>query len=93
MSSQDVAAMAAAGTFILISSIVWLVIWVGLAIGIGCIAARLKKNVALWVVLALIPIYNLFFYYYVAFFVVLRMLDRLNEITARLDTGTATAKS
>ena len=57
----------------------------GAAIGNGFIAARLGKSVVLWVILSLIPIYNLFFLYYVGYVVVTRVLGRLNAILARVD--------
>jgi hypothetical protein len=60
-------------------------VWIGVAIGNGFIAARLGKSVALWVILTLIPIYNFFFIYYVWFYVVCRVLNRLNQIALRID--------
>jgi len=79
----------ASGTAVILILVLYLAIWIGMAIGMGCIAARLKKSVVLWVILSLIPVYNFFFWYYVGFVVVLRMLDRLNQISARLDGSSA----
>jgi hypothetical protein len=65
--------------------IVWVLMFVGFAVGNGFIAARLKKNVALWVILTLIPGYNLFFMYYVWFYVVGRVLHRLEQIAEQVE--------
>jgi hypothetical protein len=75
------------------STIIAVAIWFGImtllstgaAIGNGFLAARLNKSVALWVILSLIPIYNLFFLYYVGYVVVSRVLGRLNAILERVD--------
>lgn len=79
-------AKAAAGIGAAIAGlIVSLLIFIGLAVGNGFIAARLKKSVALWVILTLIPIYNLFFIYYVWFYVVGRVLHRLDQIAEQVE--------
>jgi hypothetical protein len=75
------AMQAAMGAGVLVATlIVWVVLFAGLAIGNGFIAARLGKSVPLWVILSLIPGYNLFFLYYVWFYVIGRVLNRLNQI-------------
>jgi hypothetical protein len=51
-----------------------------LAIGNAFLARRLGRNVALWVVLSLIPGVNLIFFYCVAYMVVFAVLDRLKAI-------------
>jgi len=91
MTPEQAAAAMAAGTFAIFLSIFWLLVWAGLAIGVGFIAGRLKKNVALWVILSLIPVYNLFFFYYVAFYVVCHVIARLDDITARIGASPAKA--
>ena len=58
-------------------------LWIALAVGNGFIARALGKHVALWVILSLIPVVNYFFYVYIAYAVVLGVLNRLNAITAR----------
>jgi hypothetical protein len=63
--------------------IVWVALWIALAVGNGFVARALGKNVALWVVLSLIPIVNGFFYVYIVYAVVLGILHRLNAIAAR----------
>jgi hypothetical protein len=69
----------------IVGIVFYLVAFGGLAIGNGFIAARLGKSVALWVILTLIPIYNLFFVYYVWFYVVCRVLNRLNQIAPHVE--------
>ena len=64
-------------------SIFFVVLAVALAIGNGFIARALGKSVVLWVILSLIPVVNVFFYYYIGYAVVLGILHRLNAITAR----------
>ena len=63
--------------------IFFILVAIGIAIGNGFIAKALGKSVALWVILSLIPGVNVFFYYYIAYAVVLGILHRLNAITAR----------
>ncbi len=50
----------------------------------GFVAARLGKNVALWVILTLIPGVNVIFIYYVWFYVSCRVLNRLNQIAEKV---------
>jgi hypothetical protein len=64
--------------------VIYLIAFGGLAIGNGFIAARMGKSVALWVILSLIPLYNFFFIYYVWFYVICRVLNRLNQIADRV---------
>jgi len=82
--AQDEAKMLAGVIFGATMLLVWIPIVIGFAVGIGFIAARLKKNVALWVILTLIPGYNIFFIYYVWFYVVCRMLNRLDQIADKV---------
>jgi hypothetical protein len=63
--------------------IITVALWIALAVGNGFIARELHKHVALWVILSLIPVINVFFYIYIAYAVVLGVLHRLNAITAR----------
>ncbi len=51
------------------------------AIGNGYLARRLNHNVALWVILTLIPIVNWFFAIYVVYTAVFYVIDRLNDLT------------
>jgi ABC-type Na+ efflux pump permease subunit len=83
--TPEEAKIAASAAFVIASLIFWVVLFVGLAVGNGFIAARLKKSVALWVILTLIPVYNLFFMYYVGFYVVGRVLHRLNQIAEQVE--------
>ncbi len=62
---------------------------IAFAIGNGFVAARLGKSVALWVILSLIPLVNIFFFYYVAYAVILGMLRRLNAIADRVGAAVA----
>jgi hypothetical protein len=57
------------------------------AIGNGFVAKRLGRSPALWVILSLIPLVNFFFTIYVAYTVVLRVLERLDGLSARLGAG------
>lgn len=63
--------------------IVFVALWIALAVGNGFIARALGKHVALWVILSLIPVVNYFFYIYIVYAVVLGVLNRLNAIIAR----------
>jgi hypothetical protein len=46
------------------------------AIGNGYLAPRLGKNVAVWVILTLIPLVNFFFAIYVLYKIIFALLDR-----------------
>jgi hypothetical protein len=63
--------------------IVLVAFWIAIAVGNGFIARALGKHVVGWVVLSLIPIINSFFYIYIAYAVILGILQRLNAIAAR----------
>lgn len=63
--------------------VITVALWIALAVGNGFIARALNKHVALWVILSLIPVVNVFFYIYIFYAVVLGILHRLNAITAR----------
>lgn len=59
-------------------------IWMALfalpfAIGNYFLAGRMGKSQALWVILTIIPFVNYVFFIYVAYTVVLYVLDRLNQ--------------
>ena len=82
--SHDEAKMMTGMIFGATMLLVWIPLFIGLAVGNGYIAARLRKNVALWVILTLIPGYNVFFIYYVWFYVVCRMLNRLDQIADKV---------
>ena len=59
------------------------VLGIPIAIGNGYLAARMRRNVATWVILSLIPLVNYGFAFYVAYTVVFYVIDRLNELTGR----------
>jgi hypothetical protein len=63
--------------------VIWIALWISLAVGNGFLARALGKHVVLWVILSLIPIVNGFFYIYIVYAVILGILARLNAITAR----------
>jgi hypothetical protein len=84
MNPNEVKAIAA-GVGLVIMLIIWIAIFAGIAVGNGYVAARLRKNVALWVVLSLIPGFNLFFAYYVMYYIVCHVLGKLDEISGRLE--------
>jgi hypothetical protein len=63
--------------------IITVALWIALAVGNGFIARELNKHVALWVILSLIPVVNVFFYIYIAYAVIIGILHRLNVITSR----------
>jgi hypothetical protein len=63
----------------------YLLLSVPIAVGNYCLAPRLGKNRALWVILSLIPIFNFFFWGYVWYIVAIRILDYLIKISARLN--------
>jgi hypothetical protein len=65
-----------------------LLLWLGMAVGNGFIARRLGHSAALWVALSLVPVVNYFFYVYVGYAVILRILNRLDALHARLDPPT-----
>lgn len=52
------------------------------AIGNGYLAPRLQKNVAIWVILSLIPLINYFFAIYVIYQIIFTVLDRLKPSIA-----------
>ena len=64
--------------------VILIALWIALAVGNGFIARALGKHVTLWVILSLIPIVNYFFYIYIAYSVVLGILDRLNSLKTRM---------
>ena len=64
--------------------VIFVALWIALAVGNGFIARALGKHVTLWVILSLIPIVNYFFYIYIAYAVVLGILGRLNSLQARM---------
>ena len=56
------------------------IIFVVFAIGFGFLAKRLEKNVALWVILSLIPVVNYFFWVYAMFITLFYIIDTLKYI-------------
>jgi hypothetical protein len=55
-------------------------VYIAVAIANGYLAARLDRNVAVWVILSLIPIVNVFFYMYAFYVVLFFVVDRLKLI-------------
>jgi hypothetical protein len=55
-------------------------VYIAVAIANGALAARLERNAALWVILSLIPIVNVFFYIYAFYAVLFFIVDRLKLI-------------
>jgi hypothetical protein len=70
---------------ILISLLPFFIMSIPLAICAAALAPRLGKSKALWAILCLIPLINLFFLYYVFYCVSARVLDRLDAIAKRVD--------
>jgi len=54
-----------------------------LALGNAGIAGRLGKSKALWVILSIVPLVNIFFMYYVFYQVVYGVLDRLPPLAPK----------
>jgi len=70
----------------LITSLLPLIIMsVAFAFGNYFLAGRLGKSMVLWIILSLIPGVNFFFFIYICYVVVIRILDQLAKITARLN--------
>ena len=64
-----------------------IVIFVGFAIGFGFLAKRLEKNVAIWVVLSLIPIINYFFWIYAMFITLYYIIDTLKSVAKSTESN------
>jgi hypothetical protein len=71
-----------------VSLLPMIIISIPLAVGNYIIAPRLNKNRVLWVVLSLIPIFNIGFVWYVFYRIAIRVLDRLDAISQRLGVET-----
>ncbi|WOH49294.1 hypothetical protein [Bradyrhizobium sp. sBnM-33] len=72
------------GNSMLISLLPFLIMSIPVAICAAALAPSLGKSRALWAILCLIPLINLFFLYYVFYCVSARVLDRLDEIAKRV---------
>ena len=77
--------MESSDTGMITSLIPLLTLSIPLAVGNYFLAPRLGRSRALWVILSLIPVFNLFFYGYVWYVVAFRILDYLSRISARLN--------
>ena len=64
--------------------VLMIALWIALAVGNGFIARALRKNVGVWVALSVIPLVNYFFYIYIAYSVVLGVLNKLNALEGRM---------
>ena len=73
------------GDNMIVSLIPFLLLSIPFAVGCYFLAPRLGKSRALWVILALLPVYNFFFWGYIWFAVSIRILDQLAKISARLN--------
>ena len=59
------------------------------AIGNYYLAKSMGRSIALWVVLSLVPVVNIFFFYFVAYVVILFLIRRLNEISNAVSASPA----
>ena len=73
----------AAAIFFGVYFLILLGIYIAVAIANGYLAARLGRNVPVWVILSLIPVVNVFFYLYMGYTVLFFVIDRLKQISAR----------
>jgi hypothetical protein len=62
--------------FVSLEFLFWILAAIPFAIGNRYLAPRLGKNAAVWVVLTLIPLINLFFAIYVLYKIIFALLDR-----------------
>jgi hypothetical protein len=72
---QPSAAMLA--TLFFTEMIVFIIISIPFAIGNAALAGRLGRSKAVWAIMTLIPLVNLFFIYYIMYQVIFALLDRL----------------
>jgi hypothetical protein len=56
------------------------------AIGNWYLAKSMNRSEPAWVILSLIPILNIFFFYYIGYVVVLYIIRRLNALSSALHT-------
>jgi hypothetical protein len=56
------------------------------AIGNWYLAKSMNRSAPVWVILSLIPIVNIFFFYYVGYVVVLYIIRTLNGLSSALHT-------
>ena len=59
------------------------------AIGNYFLAKSMDRSIALWVILSLVPVVNIFFFYFVAYVVILFLIRRLNEISNAVSASPA----
>lgn len=69
--------------FCAIYFLIFLAVYIALAVANGYLAARLGRSVPAWVILSLIPVVNLFFFIYLFYVVLFFIIDRLKQISAR----------
>ena len=78
MESPSEAAAAIIGAFV-----PFLVISLVAAVILAKLAPRVGANAVTWFILSLIPLMNLFFFYYAGYRIIAHILDRLNDLSAR----------
>ena len=61
----------------------FLVISLVAAFILGKLAPRVGASAVAWFILSLIPLVNLFFFYYAGYRIIAHILDRLNDLSAR----------
>jgi hypothetical protein len=64
----------------------FVILSIAFAIGNWYLAKSMNRSEPVWVILSLIPIVNLFFFYYVGYVVVLYVIHRLNALSSALHT-------
>lgn len=72
------------GAELLISLIPFMVLSIPIAIVNYFLARRLGKSPALWLILSLIPLFNVYFWWYALYATAFTILNRLDKISARV---------
>ena len=73
------------GVFSLLGGILPILIFqIPYALFAGALAKRLNGNTVLWVILSLIPLVGMIFLMYVFYRIIIRVLDRLEEINSKV---------
>jgi hypothetical protein len=71
----------------------FIIIGIAGAFGSYFIAKRLGRHKYVWVILTLIPVVNIFFFFYVQIVVVCAVLDKLKALQDALDNRLSPAKA
>jgi len=61
----------------------WIIFSIPLAFGNYFLAKRLDENPALWFILTIIPVVNIFFLYYLMYITLFFIIDRVKEAAAK----------